>query len=137
MHKDYEAMIELLHTRTDENTCDGECDLERPHIVCRGCKATQALNEAGELFTTALTLSKKEASVLSLHNRPEIKEGVSCVCYFCMQVFDGGEIKDWADDDDTALCPHCNIDAIVPNEADVKYLRHAHLESFYGKAKEE
>jgi len=81
-------------------------------------------------------LSKREASLRSLHNRSEIKENVPCVCYFCMQVIDGSEVEDWADDGDTALCPRCNIDAIVPNESNVDYLLHAHEMSFYKKAKE-
>jgi hypothetical protein len=129
------TQIEILQRRADKCECDGECDLNPPHIECRECKATRALNEAGELFTDALTLSKKEASLLSLHNRSEIKEGVPCVCYFCMQVIDGGDIEEWADDGDTAVCPRCNVDAIVPNETDVQYLLLAHMESFYGKPK--
>lgn len=128
--------MELLQRRADESTCDGDCDLEPPHIECRGCKATRALNDAGELFREALTLSKKEASLLSLHNRSQIKEGVPCACYFCLQIIDGGEIDEWADDGDTAICPRCNVDAIVPNETDIQYLMHAHRTSFYGKAKE-
>ena len=127
------AQIDILQRRADENACDGDCDLNPPRIECRGCKATRALNDAGELFTQALTLSKKEASLLSLHNRSEIKEGVPCVCYFCLTRMDGSEIEEWADDGDTALCPYCTIDAIVPNETDTKYLLHAHKESFYGK----
>ena len=135
--QEYDELIRVLQERADWDDCDGDCDLEPPHVECRSCKAIRALNDAGVLFREALNLHHKTASKLSLHNRSEIKEGVPCGCYFCLRIVDGGEIDEWADDGDTALCPYCTIDAIVPNETDADYLLDAHRKSFYGKAKEE
>ena len=134
--QEIEEVLKVLRERADWDDCDSDCDLKPPHVECRSCKATRALNDAGELLREALVLDYRTASKLSLHNRSEIKEGVPCVCYFCLRTMDGSEIEEWADDGDTALCPFCTIDAIVPNETDVDNLKQAHLKSFYGKAKE-
>ena len=131
-----EDVIKTLQERADWDDCDGDCDLEAPHVECRSCKASRALNDAGEILRDALVLDPKTASLLSLHNRSEIKEGEPCACYFCLRIMDGAEIEEWADDGDTALCPYCTIDAIVPRETDVDNLKIAHFKSFYGKAEE-
>lgn len=36
-----------------------------------------------------------------------------CGCFFCMKIFSPAEIIEWIDDDKTALCPNCCIDAII------------------------
>lgn len=33
---------------------------------------------------------------------------------FCLKIFESNEIVDWTDaDDDTALCPSCEIDSVI------------------------
>jgi len=56
-------------------------------------------------------------------NRNTIENNTQCGCYFCTTVFKGSEITEWVDDGQTALCPHCDIDAVIPNETDVDYLK--------------
>ena len=62
------------------------------------------------------------AIVLSRNNRDKITDGVQCGCYFCIEVYDGAEIEEWADGGQTALCPKCGIDSVIPNETDKEYL---------------
>lgn len=48
----------------------------------------------------------------SLH-RAEVVASDACACFFCLQRFVPGEITDWVDDGETALCPRCGIDAVL------------------------
>lgn len=38
-----------------------------------------------------------------------------CGCYHCERTFPPSAIEDWVDDGQTALCPTCGIDAVVPD----------------------
>lgn len=43
-----------------------------------------------------------------------------CGCYYCVNLFYPSDIKEWVSDipGDTAICPKCGIDSVVPyNEA--------------------
>lgn len=35
-------------------------------------------------------------------------------CFYCLKVSALELIEDWTDGGDTALCPHCSIDSILP-----------------------
>ncbi|HEX9936950.1 MAG TPA: cytoplasmic protein [Longimicrobium sp.] len=48
----------------------------------------------------------------SLH-RDEVLASESCACFYCLQHFPPGEITEWVDDGETALCPRCGIDAVL------------------------
>lgn len=48
----------------------------------------------------------------SHHKRTLLKDKI-CGCFFCLKIFSPKEIVDWIDKDDTALCPHCGIDAVI------------------------
>jgi hypothetical protein len=49
----------------------------------------------------------------SARNKNELLKDKKCGCFHCMKIFSPKEIVDWIDDDDTALCPHCSIDAVI------------------------
>lgn len=57
-------------------------------------------------------------------NKNALKESSECACIYCFKKFNPSEITEWCDDFDrtlkkcvneTALCPYCGIDTIVPN----------------------
>jgi hypothetical protein len=53
----------------------------------------------------------------SWHRKDVIKSDV-CGCFYCLATFGSSEINDWVDEDtnlveQTALCPKCNIDAVI------------------------
>jgi hypothetical protein len=58
----------------------------------------------------------------SKHHRARIAPGVPCGCYFCLTAFDGGTVAEWTDAGETALCPRCGIDAVVPGETRIEAL---------------
>ena len=52
----------------------------------------------------------------SKNNKQELINAKKCGCFYCLKIFDPNEIKDWIKDKngDTALCPYCMIDAVIP-----------------------
>jgi len=67
----------------------------------------------------------KNAPSLSFKNSDKITDEIDCGCYFCMNTFKGVEIEDWADGGQTALCPHCHVDSVIPNETNENILARA------------
>lgn len=57
----------------------------------------------------------RNAAKFAMHNRKEIMAAAKCGCYHCTAIFTPAEIKEWTDDDDTAVCPSCHVDAILPD----------------------
>jgi hypothetical protein len=60
----------------------------------------------------------------SIRHRERIERSVQCGCFYCLATFSPAEITDWVDlpngeEDErrgvTALCPHCGIDAVLPD----------------------
>ena len=54
----------------------------------------------------------------SIRHRKEIMESKICGCFSCMSVYFPDDIEIWTDDDEkdegqTALCPHCLVDAVI------------------------
>ena len=46
-------------------------------------------------------------------HRAEVLASTACGCFYCEQAFPPGEIEDWVDDGETALCPRCGIDSVI------------------------
>ena len=57
------------------------------------------------------------------HNRSKIDTWTRCGCYACIAMFHGESIREWADDGDTALCPLCRSDTVIPEVAHMDLLR--------------
>jgi hypothetical protein len=45
----------------------------------------------------------------------EVLSGTDCGCFYCMEKFNPQQITEWTDDGQTALCPHCHMDAVIPS----------------------
>jgi len=56
---------------------------------------------------------KNQASHYSMHNIQDLKKGKICGCFYCLKIFNFIEIEDWSDNEDTALCPYCEIDSVI------------------------
>lgn len=52
----------------------------------------------------------------SFRNRQLLEASEACACYSCLGRFDVAEIVQWVDDHQTAVCPRCGIDAVVPGQ---------------------
>ncbi len=63
------------------------------------------------------------AHSLSKKNREALPASRLCGCFHCLRVFLPGEIRDWTDSDETAICPYCGIEAVLGNASGVPMIR--------------
>jgi hypothetical protein len=49
----------------------------------------------------------------SIQHRKEVLDSSMCGCFYCRAQFATQEIERWIDGGETALCPHCGVDAII------------------------
>lgn len=54
----------------------------------------------------------------SSNNRQTIAISDRCYCFHCKASMDHSEITDFLEDGQTAICPHCGVDAILPDYID-------------------
>ena len=63
----------------------------------------------------------KAAHKHSIFHKKEIMESELCGCFNCLQTFKPQEIFNWVDEDNpkgaTAMCPDCNIDAVIGSKS--------------------
>ena len=69
----------------------------------------------------------EDAHQLSSDHRAAVVASKLCGCFYCVSTFDPSFIKEWIDNDQTALCPKCGIDSVLPesdtyNILDVEFL---------------
>lgn len=76
-------------------------------------------------MTTIASLTRAHAR--SRQHRAAVLESTSCACFHCLARFAPSEIREWTDDDQTALCPKCGIDAVLSTAPDLA-LTHAFLQ---------
>ena len=53
----------------------------------------------------------------SSQHRALLQQSECCGCFCCLETFAYSEIEDWCDDEQTAMCPHCGIDAVLGSAA--------------------
>lgn len=60
-------------------------------------------------------LELEKAHRHSINNESEIEKSSVCGCFYCKKIFTPSIIQEWLNDDkdDTALCPYCQIDAVI------------------------
>jgi NAD-dependent SIR2 family protein deacetylase len=56
----------------------------------------------------------RHAPKYSMRNKEVVQQSQQCGCYHCLKTFTPDQIQEWTDGGLTALCPHCNVDAVVP-----------------------
>lgn len=62
----------------------------------------------------------------SFRNRGPIMSARACGCFHCLATFKADEIRDWVDDDQTALCPRCGVDSVLADVIDAAILQSLH-----------
>ena len=53
----------------------------------------------------------------SMNNRGALLDAKECGCFFCLKIFNPVQISRWLNEE-TALCPYCNVDAVIPESCD-------------------
>jgi hypothetical protein len=59
-----------------------------------------------------------KANLTALHkksrsNRSSLEKSTICGCFYCFKEFVFERVVEWIDDDETALCPYCGVDAVL------------------------
>ena len=49
----------------------------------------------------------------SIHHRQELRRSGLCGCFYCMDIFEYKDIREWTDQGATGLCPDCGIDSVI------------------------
>lgn len=57
----------------------------------------------------------KTAHKHSSNNKNELAASDLCGCFYCKEIFSPKEIKEYANNNQTALCPYCFIDSLIGN----------------------
>ena len=52
------------------------------------------------------------------HNKQLIENANKCYCFHCMGIFESREISSYVEGEQTALCPTCHIDTVIPDSID-------------------
>lgn len=52
-------------------------------------------------------------------NKQAIEESQTCGCYYCCETFSKEDITEWTDNKQTAICPKCSVDAVLPQSAGI------------------
>lgn len=55
----------------------------------------------------------RQAHTHSSGHRAEIESSAVCGCFYCLSIFPPSAIKEWIDDNATALCPGCPVDSVI------------------------
>ncbi len=68
----------------------------------------------------------QKAPILAMKNRISLEFQTVCSCYQCLKTFAPGAVIDWTDEGQTAICPHCGVDAVIPGQVGLNDLQEAH-----------
>lgn len=71
-----------------------------------------------------------KASEMSFKNAHLINDDTDCSCYYCRNNYKGSEITEYFDDGQTAVCPKCSIDAVLPEKNTKERLEELYKENF-------
>jgi hypothetical protein len=62
-----------------------------------------------------LSISQQwQLHVQSSSHRKEILAAKAIGCFYCEKIFSPAQILEWIDDNNTALCPFCGKDSVIP-----------------------
>lgn len=57
----------------------------------------------------------EETSIYSRNHKDLLKQSTESGCYYCCNFFPSSDVKEWCDDGETALCPKCGVDSVIPS----------------------
>ena len=55
------------------------------------------------------------------NNHEALLRAKKCGCFYCCTIFNPAEITEWVEQDDSAVCPHCGIDSVIPESETGEY----------------
>lgn len=92
-----------------ERFCDGMmlCSFEDGTVR----KCLERLKEIDDFVPDQEAISS--AHQYSANHREDLEKDEVCGCFHCCRTFSPKLIKKWTDGGQTAICPHCGIDAVI------------------------
>ncbi|MFB6375730.1 MAG: cytoplasmic protein [Bradymonadaceae bacterium] len=63
-------------------------------------------------------------------HREAVEASETCGCFHCLATYSPDEIQEWAYGD-TAICPECGIDSVLPGSVDERYVEEAFLREMH------
>lgn len=64
-------------------------------------------------------MNLNQYSSQSFKNKSLLEKGSLCGCYYCKSIYSSEKITQWVDSEETAICVHCQIDAVIPQPQDM------------------
>jgi rRNA maturation endonuclease Nob1 len=61
----------------------------------------------------------------AINNRKSLQLVDNVGCYHCITIFPSKDIRQYTDNGNTAICPHCGADCLI-TETDVRMLKKIH-----------
>lgn len=58
-----------------------------------------------------------------------------CSCFYCFKIFNPNKIEEWTDNGQTAICPYCSVDSILPMQIRLDILEQMAEHFFNGHEK--
>ena len=62
----------------------------------------------------------KDAPKLAMKNKTNVEQSDACGCYSCTKIFKKEDIAEWTDNYQTAICPFCNVDCVIPDKCGIE-----------------
>jgi hypothetical protein len=59
----------------------------------------------------------KAAIKFATTNKKALEISEKAGCYYCLKIYPANEVTDFLEVEDTALCPHCGIDSVLPGKS--------------------
>jgi hypothetical protein len=78
------------------------------------------------MTVSSADLTPEVLAGMTLRNRVAITEAGFAGCFFCFGFFGAKEVKEFDDKGETAICPRCDVDALVPGIVDMGAMMRAH-----------
>jgi hypothetical protein len=57
------------------------------------------------------------AAMIAMRNKKQVETSHNVGCYYCLQIFPATDVQEYTDNGNTAICPHCHVDSIIPEKA--------------------
>lgn len=64
-------------------------------------------------------------------NIESISLSKKCVCIYCKQIFLKSAIKEWVDSGKTAICPFCEVDAVIGDATKLPITENEFIEAMH------
>lgn len=97
-----------------------------PVLTCHACGYAMSdwrMERARNLAVSAYFHGKEQPNIpepyltthafSSLHQK-QLEHAGKAGCFYCLEIYPVAEIEEWIDGEQTALCPKCGIDAVLP-----------------------